>query len=295
MRLGNTLFLEWCWTQQNTAIYSILAFHLHCTGIANITLKHILFSTSVSERWLNPWILLASKMCHLKHCLVRFLRPYERQLRTRGQNPEIQRLCRKQICQNESCQGWSSIVRLLHSEPQSTEENTATESPEAAAISLNHGQHNPVRRLTTKKSELVIVIVGTCIALAALVLQFTANRLSKEANELTRLGNAVAEKSYKLQLWDNCHDRQVIRPIKGAFHKSETYFTRTCKILIFVKMLQPWTKGVSLFGSGNISMYLVASLDRRLREGRMCSSRGTNSNNWPTPHHPHQSSPHNHQ
>ena len=78
-----------------------------------------------------------------------------------------------------------------------------------------------------ERSELVIIIVATCIALAGLILQFRANRLGKEANELTRKGNAVAQKSYKLQLWDDCHDRQVIRAIKCAFHKSETYFTRT--------------------------------------------------------------------
>ena len=83
---------------------------------------------------------------------------------------------------------------MLHSEPQSTEEDTATVSPEAPATSLNHGQHNLVRRLTTKKSELVIIIVATCIALAGLILQFRANQLSKEANELTRKGNAVAQK-----------------------------------------------------------------------------------------------------
>ena len=149
---------------------------------------------------------------------------------------------------------------MLRSEPQSTEENSATVSPEAPAISLNRGQHNLVRKLTIKKSELVIIDVATCIALAGLVLQFRANRLSKEANELTRKGNAVAQKSYKLQLWDDCHDRQVIRSIKGVFHKSETYFTRTCKILIFVKVIQSWTegesrtKGMLLFGSCNLSM-----------------------------------------
>ena len=40
--------------------------------------------------------------------------------------------------------------------------------------------------------------------------------MSEEANELTRKGNAVAENAYKLQLWDDCHDRQVIRSIKGV-------------------------------------------------------------------------------
>ena len=82
-----------------------------------------------------------------------------------------------------------------------------------------------------------MVIFTTCIALAALVLQSIGNRFSKEANELTEKGNAVAENAYKLQLWDDCHDRQVIRAIKRNFH-NQTYFNRTCETLVFVKMLQ---------------------------------------------------------
>ena len=123
-----------------------------------------------------------------------------------------------------------------------------------SATSSNHGQHNLVRRLTTKKSELVIIILGTFIASAGLILSFRAYRLSEEANELTRKGNAVAESAYKLQLWEDCHDRQVIGSIKGVFRTSETYFTRTCKILIFVKVIQVWTEGMSLFGSPQVPM-----------------------------------------
>ena len=143
---------------------------------------------------------------------------------------------------------------MLYSEPQSTEENTANVNPEAPAISLNDAQHSPVRRLTTKKSELVIIIAGTCIALAALILQFRANRLSKEANKLTEKGNAVAENAYKLQLWDDCHDRQVTWSIKGVSHKSETDFTRICKILISVETVQSWTEGMSLIESRNMAL-----------------------------------------
>ena len=60
-----------------------------------VELKHILLTISTSKRWLYPWILLASKMCHLKHCLARLLRTYERQLRDPEQDLEIQKLCRK--------------------------------------------------------------------------------------------------------------------------------------------------------------------------------------------------------
>ena len=140
---------------------------------------------------------------------------------------------------------------MLYSEPQSTEETTATVSPETAATSLDRGQHNHVRRLTTKKSELFIIIVGTCIALAALILQIRANRFSEVANELTEKGNAVAENAYKLQLWDDCHDRQVTWSTKGVSHKSETDFTRICKNLTFVEVIQSWTEGMSLIGNRN--------------------------------------------
>ena len=96
-------------------------------------------------------------------------------------------------------------------------------------------------------------MLGTFIASAGLILSFRAYRLSEEANELTRKGNAVAESAYKLQLWEDCHDRQVIGSIKGVFRTSETYFTRTCKILIFVKMIHYWTEEISFFRSRHIS------------------------------------------
>lgn len=92
------------------------------------------------------------------------------------------------------------------SEPQSTEQNTATVNPEAPAIFLSHGQYNFFRRFTTKRSELVVIIVATCIALAALTIQLRANRINKMANQLHRQGNDVAENVYKLQLWEICHD-----------------------------------------------------------------------------------------
>ena len=63
-----------------------------------------------------------------------------------------------------------------------------------------------------------MIIAGTFIAPVALFLQFRANGLTKAANELTRLGNAIAEKSYMLQLWDDYHDRQVSWAVIGVFH-----------------------------------------------------------------------------
>lgn len=74
-------------------------------------------------------------------------------------------------------------------------------------------------------------MVGTCI------LQFRANQLSEDADELTRKGNTVAENSYRLQLWDDRHDHQVRRATKIVFHNSETYCPRTCNTLCFVKAL----------------------------------------------------------
>ena len=130
------------------------------------------------------------------------------------------------------------MVRFPCSEGQSTDANTATVNPEVSATSLNHGQHNHFRMLTTKRSELVIIIIATCIALAGLILQFKANRFSDEANELTRQGNSVAEKSYKLQLWDDCHDRQVNGASNASFTISEAYFTRICKTRLYVEVLQ---------------------------------------------------------
>ena len=57
------------------------------------------------------------------------------------------------------------------------------------------------------------MVFGALVTFAGLILQSRANRQSAEGNELTRQSNRVTEKAYKLQLWDDCHDRQVIRYI----------------------------------------------------------------------------------
>lgn len=67
-----------------------------------------------------------------------------------------------------------------------------------------------------KKLDSLILTTGVGLALAAFILQFRANRLSQEANELTWKGNVIVEESYKLQLWDDCHDRQVSMAIQGV-------------------------------------------------------------------------------
>lgn len=63
--------------------------------------------------------------------------------------------------------------------------------------------------LKEKKLEYAILVFGALITLTGLILQFRANRLGAEANELARQSNKLTEDSYKLQLWDDCHDRQV--------------------------------------------------------------------------------------
>lgn len=48
--------------------------------------------------------------------------------------------------------------------------------------------------------EITLIVIGICVALAALRLQIQSNQLAKESIEATEKGNAAAVKSYKLQL-----------------------------------------------------------------------------------------------
>lgn len=57
---------------------------------------------------------------------------------------------------------------------------------------------------------------GIFVALAALTLQIQSNNLSKESIEVARKGNTAAEKSYRLQLWEDCQDKHVIAPLSGG-------------------------------------------------------------------------------
>ena len=59
--------------------------------------------------------------------------------------------------------------------------------------------HNVLISPFSQVAVTMLVIMVPVIALAG---QFASN-------DLTRKGNTVAEKSYKLQLWDDCHDRSV--------------------------------------------------------------------------------------
>ncbi|KAL8805550.1 MAG: hypothetical protein Q9200_005390 [Gallowayella weberi] len=63
--------------------------------------------------------------------------------------------------------------------------------------------------IKSRKVKSSLFAIGTFIGLAALGLQARSNSLTGASNELTREANAVAEQSYKQQLWDDCHDRDV--------------------------------------------------------------------------------------
>ena len=61
----------------------------------------------------------------------------------------------------------------------------------------------------SRHNEILLITIGTCLALAALKGQLKSNGLSQEANAITQEGNVMTEQTYKLQLWDDCHDRIV--------------------------------------------------------------------------------------
>lgn len=63
--------------------------------------------------------------------------------------------------------------------------------------------------LKSNATTTIIVVIGTIIALAALILQVQSNNLNKASNKLAHEANLAAEQSFKLQLWDDCHDEAV--------------------------------------------------------------------------------------
>ena len=72
--------------------------------------------------------------------------------------------------------------------------------------------------LRSNATTTIIVIIGTIIALAALILQAEANNMNKVSNRLAHEANLAADRSYTLQLWDDCHDEAV-----SALTESRTF------------------------------------------------------------------------
>ncbi|KAL8806276.1 MAG: hypothetical protein Q9182_001423 [Xanthomendoza sp. 2 TL-2023] len=105
--------------------------------------------------------------------------------------------------------------------------------------------------IKSRKVESSLLAIGTFITLAALVLQARSNSLTGASNALTREANAVAEQSYKQQLWDDCHDRDVdagvapmlaldpakVRSEEPLEAKPQTFFD-TWKYVLLIACLQ---------------------------------------------------------
>ena len=55
--------------------------------------------------------------------------------------------------------------------------------------------------------SVIVFIIGT----VSLVAQLKSNMLAREANMATKEGNRIAEKSWWLQVWEDCHDRADLK------------------------------------------------------------------------------------
>ena len=103
------------------------------------------------------------------------------------------------------------LIILRGSQNIALENSTFDTDPSANTSITSPTQHTKGWIFKEKKWKRALLIFGALVTLTGLILQFRANRQSAEGNELTRHGNEVNEKAYKLQLWDDCRDRQVSR------------------------------------------------------------------------------------
>ena len=99
----------------------------------------------------------------------------------------------------------------------------ATPPPVAAKVR----SHKCFGFIGSPKTQATLIINGSCIALAALALQAKSNSLTATSNALAQIGNDIAEKSYKLQLWDDCRNRKV----SALVHFSDLLITLTLKLV----------------------------------------------------------------
>ena len=90
-------------------------------------------------------------------------------------------------------------------------------------------------------AELALIAIGVFVAIAALILQIQSNTLAKESIEATRKGNAAAEKSYKLQLWEDCHDKEV----SAKIYRRSVYWEMGVVWLTFSRIFRIWLNAIS--------------------------------------------------